>query len=78
MVDGSAVTANIGVNLCLTITAQAERAMTMWPDRGDADPRPAINEPYAPMPPVLPAFTVLPDGTPAAIRYDGSGGRRDP
>ncbi len=77
VVDGSAVTANIGVNPCLTITAQAERAMAMWPNRGEVDPRPAMNEPYAPIPPVLPTFTVVPDGAPAAIRCYGSGDRRE-
>jgi len=77
VVDGSAVTANIGVNPCLTITAQAERAMAMWPNHGEVDPRPAMNEPYAPIPPVLPTFTVVPDGAPAAIRCYGSGDRRE-
>ena len=47
VVDGSAVSANLGVNPSLTITAQAERAMSLWPNRGDADPRPAQDEPYA-------------------------------
>ncbi len=44
--DGSAITANLGVNPSLTITAQAERAMALWPNNGDADPRPALGEPY--------------------------------
>ena len=30
---GSAVSANLGVNPSLTITAQAERAMSLWPNR---------------------------------------------
>ena len=42
IVDGSAVSANLGVNPSLTITAQAERAMALWPNRGDADPRPPL------------------------------------
>lgn len=41
VVDGSAVSANLGVNPSLTITAQAERAASFWPHRGDADPRPS-------------------------------------
>jgi len=41
VVDGSAVPANPGVNPSLTITALAERAMSYWPRRGEADPRPA-------------------------------------
>ena len=47
VVDGSAVTANLGVNPSLTITAQAERAMSFWPNKGEADPRPALGEQYA-------------------------------
>ena len=31
VVDGSAVSANLGVNPSLTITAQAERALSLWP-----------------------------------------------
>ena len=40
VVDGSAVSANLGVNPSLTITAQAERAMSFWPVVGEGDPRP--------------------------------------
>ena len=40
VVDGSAVTANLGVNPSLTITAQAERAMAFWPNKGEADHAP--------------------------------------
>lgn len=40
VVDGSAVPANPGVNPSLTITALAERALSHWPARGEADPRP--------------------------------------
>ena len=32
VVDGAAVSANLGVNPSLTITAQAERAMSYWPN----------------------------------------------
>ena len=34
VVDGAAVSANLGVNPSLTITAQAERAMSLWPNAG--------------------------------------------
>ncbi|KGN37365.1 GMC oxidoreductase [Knoellia subterranea] len=44
--DGSAVSANLGVNPSLTITAQAERAMSFWPNRGEADARPVQGEGY--------------------------------
>ena len=46
IVDGAAISANLGVNLSLTITAQAERAMSLWPVRGAQDERPAQGEPY--------------------------------
>jgi len=61
IVDGSAVSANLGVNPSLTITAQAERAMSLWPNKGDADPRPVQGEAYqrveavAPRSPAVPA-----------------------
>ena len=40
--DGSTISANLGVNPSLTITAQAERAMAFWPNHGRADPRPPV------------------------------------
>jgi cholesterol oxidase len=46
VVDGAAVSANPGVNPALTITAQAERAMSFWPNRGGDDPRPAQGAAY--------------------------------
>jgi cholesterol oxidase len=46
VVDGAAVSANLGVNPSLTITAQAERAMSLWPARDEHDRRPAQGEPY--------------------------------
>jgi cholesterol oxidase len=46
IVDGSAVSANLGVNPSLTITAQAERAMSFWPNRGGHDPRPMQGAAY--------------------------------
>jgi cholesterol oxidase len=50
--DGSAVSANLGVNPSLTITAQAERAMSLWPNKGETDPRPAQGEAYRRLEPV--------------------------
>jgi cholesterol oxidase len=58
VVDGAAVSANLGVNPSLTITAQAERAMSFWPNAGEPDPRPAPGAGYErlrPVPPVTPA-----------------------
>lgn len=68
VVDGSAVSANLGVNPSLTITAQAERAMALWPNRGDADARPALGQPYVRLDPVMPKNPVVPDSAPAAYR----------
>ncbi len=50
--DGSVVSANLGVNPSLTITTMTERAMSMWPNRGDADPRPPLGSPYRRVSPV--------------------------
>ncbi len=44
VVDGAAVSANLGVNPSLTITAQAERAMSFWPVLGRPDARPVQDE----------------------------------
>jgi cholesterol oxidase len=73
VVDGAAVSANLGVNPALTITAQAERAMALWPNRGDPDPRPPIGSPYVRVDPVPPVRPVVPEGAPGALR---SAGRR--
>ncbi|GLW54182.1 GMC family oxidoreductase [Kitasatospora phosalacinea] len=68
VVDGSAVSANLGVNPSLTITAQAERAMSMWPNRGEADPRPEPGTAYRPVAPVAPRRPAVPDGAFGALR----------
>ena len=46
VVDGSTITANLGVNPSLTITAQAERAFSMWPKKNEVDQRPDQTQPY--------------------------------
>ncbi|MEU0768082.1 MULTISPECIES: GMC family oxidoreductase [Streptomyces] len=58
--DGSAVSANLGVNPSLTITAQAERAMSFWPNKGEEDPRPAQGEAYRRLTPVEPKAPAVP------------------
>ncbi len=68
VVDGAAVSANLGVNPALTITAQAERAMAFWPNHGEPDPRPAQGSPYRRVAPVSPHRPAVPDGAPAALR----------
>ncbi|MEV6216998.1 GMC family oxidoreductase [Nocardia sp. NPDC051833] len=66
--DGSAITANLGVNPSLTITAQAERAMAFWPNKGEADPRPALGAGYQRVSPVAPTRPVVPESAPGALR----------
>ncbi|MGW6738749.1 GMC family oxidoreductase N-terminal domain-containing protein [Streptomyces sp. NPDC055013] len=60
VVDGAAVSANLGVNPSLTITAQAERAMSYWPNNGEADQRPAQGAAYERLKPVEPQSPVVP------------------
>ncbi len=66
--DGSAISANLGVNPSLTITAQAERAMSFWPNKGEADPRPELGSAYRRIESVRPAAPVVPDDAPGALR----------
>jgi len=68
IVDGSAISANLGVNPSLTITAQAERAMSMWPNKSAPDPRPAPDTPYEQVAPVAPTSPAVPPTAPAALR----------
>jgi len=68
VVDGASVTANLGVNPSLTITAQDERAFSMWPNKGEADPRPAQNSPYKRIDPVMPNNPVVPKGAVGELR----------
>jgi cholesterol oxidase len=75
VVDGTAISANLGVNPSLTITAQAERAMALWPNRDEPDPRPRQGEGYVrldPVPartPAVPAWVGRPsDGRPSGVQ----------
>lgn len=68
IVDGSAITANLGVNPSLTITAQAERAFSFWPNKGETDPRPAPGEGYKRIDPVTPQSPAVPAEAPGALR----------
>jgi cholesterol oxidase len=65
--DGSAVSANLGVNPSLTITAMTERAMSLWPNRGEADPRPELGAAYRRVAPVAPHRPAVPADAPAAL-----------
>ncbi|MEV4205858.1 GMC family oxidoreductase [Nocardia salmonicida] len=66
--DGSAITANLGVNPSLTITAQAERAMAFWPNKGEPDPRPDLGAAYQRISPVAPDRPAVPATAPGALR----------
>jgi cholesterol oxidase len=66
--DGSAITANLGVNPSLTITAQAERAMAFWPNKGEPDLRPELGSAYRRIVPVQPKHPVVPATAPGALR----------
>ncbi|MGY0234714.1 GMC oxidoreductase [Longispora urticae] len=68
IVDGAAVSANLGVNPSLTITAQAERALSFWPNYGEPDPRPALGSAYEQVGPVSPESPVVPEHAPAVLR----------
>ena len=68
IVDGASVTANLGVNPSLTITAQAERAFSMWPNKGEIDPRPAQNSKYERLSAVTPIKPFVPKGAVGELR----------
>ncbi|MEC3977604.1 GMC family oxidoreductase [Amycolatopsis sp. H20-H5] len=66
--DGSAISANLGVNPSLTITAQSERAMALWPNKGDPDPRPQPGITYQRITPTPPRTPAVPQTAPAALK----------
>lgn len=66
--DGAAISANLGVNPSLSICAQAERAIALWPNRGEADPRPAQGQDYRHLDAVAPVRPVVPKGAPGELR----------
>ena len=72
VIDGSTITANLGVNPSLTITAQAERAISMWPNKGDLDSRPLQSEKYSRVFPIPPNNPTVPHGAPAELRLTQS------
>jgi cholesterol oxidase len=69
VVDGSTLSANLGVNPSLSITAQAERAMSLWPNRGEQDIRPPVGGTYARLDPITPGNPSVPESAPGALRY---------
>jgi len=68
VVDGAAISANLGVNPSLTISAQSERAISFWPNKGEMDPRPELGQAYRRLAPVPPKSPIVPDDAPAAYR----------
>jgi cholesterol oxidase len=68
VMDGSAISANLGVNPSMTITAQAERALSLWPNNGEADARPALGSSYVRIATVAPKNPLVPQHAPAALR----------
>ena len=66
--DGSTISGNLGVNPSLTITAQAERAMALWPNKGEVDPRPAIGQAYQKVCRVSPSSPIVPAGAIGELR----------
>jgi len=59
-----------GVNPSLMITALAERAMSLWPNKGDADPRPPLGSGYARQTPIMPRKPIVPKGAPVELGLD--------
>ena len=70
VMDGSVMPTNPGVNPSLTITAMTERAMSLWPNKGDADTRPPLGSGYQRIEPVMPHRPLVPAGAPGELRLD--------
>jgi len=70
VVDGSSLTANLGVNPSLTITAQAERAFSFWPNKGERDPRPAQGSSYQRINWIKPNSPFVPAGAYGELRVN--------
>jgi len=68
VVDGASVSANLGVNPSLSITAQAERAAALWPNKGEDDLRPEQGEAYKRIAPIEPEHPVVPADAFGALR----------
>jgi cholesterol oxidase len=68
IVDGSALSANPGVNPSLSITALAEWAMAHWPNKSEADPRPKLGESFEVVDSVAPNNPAVPVSASGALR----------
>ncbi len=69
VMDGAAISANLGVNPSLSITAQAERATSLWPNSGEDDQRPAQGQAYRRLEPIAPKNPVVPVDAPGGLRH---------
>jgi cholesterol oxidase len=68
-VDGASISANLGVNPSLSIAAQAERAASLWPNKGENDQRPLQGDAYRRLAPIAPEDPVVPADAPGALRW---------
>ncbi len=69
VMDGAAISANLGVNPSLSITAQAERAAALWPNKGEEDLRPKQGQPYQRLAPIAPKNPMVPVDAPGGLRH---------
>lgn len=69
IMDGAAISANLGVNPSLSITAQAERATSLWPNNNEDDQRPVQGQPYQRLAPIAPKNPVVPVDAPGGLRH---------
>jgi len=60
--------ANPGVNPSLSITALVERAISLWPNKGDEDTRPPLGSGYERVALIAPHRPVVPAGAPGELR----------
>ena len=72
VMDGSVMPANPGVNPSLLITALAERAMSLWPNKGDVDTRPPLGSGYERLDPVAPHRPFVPAGALGELRLNAN------
>ena len=74
VMDGSVMPANPGVNPSLMITSLAERAMSLWPNKGEQDTRPPLGSGYERIAPVMPYRPLVPAGAPGELRLGAKKG----
>ena len=70
VLDGSVMPSNPGVNPSLMITAMAERAMSLWPNKGEATPGPPLGRATSACRQTMPHRPLVPAGAPGELRLD--------